>query len=375
MTGRPLAHMTDDPATSPTLPGWAYTDASIFEQEKTKIFHKSWQYAGWIGDLAAPGDYLTAQVLDQSVILLRGSDGDLHGFHNVCRHRGHRLMTGCGKVKSIVCPYHAWSYRLDGGLRSARGLETSAGFDAARLHLKPVNVDVLADKLVFFNLDPAARPLKEFAAGLEQELRSEIADFDGLGRVERPALADGRVLSAGTIINANWKIVIDNCLECYHCRPLHPAFRQLLDMDDFRVRAHDWWASLKGHPADPQVIPDTARNKTYRFWWLWPNTFFEMAPGGAHGFTIGSQLPINIARTGQGKSDRYGLPGAPLFEARGYGDLNLVPEDRDAMESVQTGIVSLGYGAGRFSIDANHGETSEEAVHRFQWLVAKALDL
>jgi choline monooxygenase len=259
-------------------------------------------------------------------------------------------------------------------VHSARGLETSEGFDAARFHLTPVRVDVLADKLVFFNLDPDAAPLEQFTAGLEQEWRSEIPDFDQLVRVERPASTDGRLPTSGTIIKANWKIVVDNCLECYHCRPVHPAFRQLLAMDDFRVRSHDYWASLKGHLQNPNAVPDTARNKNYRFWWLWPNTFLEMAPGGAHGFTVGSQMPIDISRTTQGKNDRFGVPGGPLFEPRGYGDLNLVAEDRGAMESVQRGVASLGYGAGCFSFNANHGETSEEAVHRFQWLVAKPLD-
>lgn len=375
MTDLPRAAITPDPALSPTLPGWAYTDPAIFAREKTEIFYKSWQYAGWAGDLAEPGDYLTAEVLGQHVAIIRGEDGALRGFHNVCRHRAHHLLAGCGRIKSVTCPYHAWTYRTDGSLRSARGLETSADFDASQFSLRPVRVDLLADKLVFFNLDPVATPLGVVAAGLVSELHTEIADFSSLTRVERPPPSDGRLPPANSIINANWKIVIDNCLECYHCRPVHPAFRRLIDMDEFQVREHGTWASLKGHPGDPSVIPDTARNKTYRFWWLWPNTFFEMAPGGAHGFTIGSQMPIDIARTGQGRSDRYGLPGGPLFEQRGYGDLNLVPEDRGAMESVQRNIGSLGYGQGRFSYDPHHGETSEEAVHRFHWLVARALDL
>src|SRR5262245_43052987 len=201
-------HMTDDPATSPTLPGWAYSDAAVFEREKSEIFYKTWQFAGWIGDLSEPGQYLTATVVAQDVIILRGNDGALRGFHNVCRHRGHQLLAGCGRAQIIVCPYHAWSYTANGSLHSARGLETSEGFDAARFHLTPVRVDVLADKLVFFNLDPDAAPLERFTAGLEQELRSEIPDFDQLVRVERPAPTDGRLPTSGTIINANWKIVI-----------------------------------------------------------------------------------------------------------------------------------------------------------------------
>lgn len=98
-----------------------------------------------------------------------------------------------------------------------------------------------------------------------------------------------------------------------------------------------------------------------------------MMPGGAHGITVGSQHPVDVATTRQGANDRYGIPGAPLFEPRGYGDLNLLPEDRHAIESVQRGLASRGYIAGRFSSDPSGGETSEAAVHRFQWLVARSL--
>ncbi len=375
MTHPPIQPLTTDPETSPTLPGWAYTDPVLFEREKHEIFFKSWLYAGWIGDLREPGDYLTAEILGQKIAIVRGTDGTLRGFHNVCRHRAHHLLTGCGRASAIVCPYHAWTYGTDGRLRSARGLEQRPGFDPAQFTLRSIRVELLCGKLVFFNLDAEAPPLSQFSAGLEDELRTEIADFDGMERVERQPAGDGRIPPANAIIKANWKIVMDNCLECYHCRPVHPSFRQLMHMEQFKVRAHDYWATLKGEPANPGLIPASARNKTYRFWWLWPNTFIEMMPGGAHGFTIGSQVPIDIAQTGTARTDRFGLPGEPLFEPRGYGDLNLAPEDREAMEAVQNNIESLCYGQGRFSYDPEHGETSEEAVHRFQWLVASALGL
>jgi phenylpropionate dioxygenase-like ring-hydroxylating dioxygenase large terminal subunit len=369
------ACITDSPATSPTLPGWVYSDPALFQRERTEIFFKSWQYVGWIGDVREPGDYLTADVLDQSVVVLRATDGGLRGFHNVCQHRAHRLLAGKGHVSSIVCPYHAWRYALDGSLVSARGLEKSPGFAHCDIHLAPVRVEVLADKFVFINLDPGAQPLAQLAGGLERELRSEIPDFGLLGKVPRRPQSDARLPTDEVTYEANWKIVIENCLECYHCRPLHPSFRRLIDMDGIRVRAHDLWASMKGTLADSDVVPHSARNKTYRFWWLWPNTLFEMSPGGALGVTVSAQVPINVERTRLQSGDRYGLPGAPLFEPRGYGDLNLIAEDRAAVESVQKGIGSLGYTTGRFSFDPLHGETNEEVVHRFQVLVSGALKL
>jgi choline monooxygenase len=254
-------------------------------------------------------------------------------------------------------------------------LENTPSFADCHIHLAPVRVEVLADKFVFINFDPSAQPLAQLTGGLEHELRSEIPDFGLLEIVPRMPQADGRVPASEATYEANWKIVIENCLECYHCRSVHPSFRRLIDMEKLRVRAHDSWASMKGALADPDVVPPTARNKAYRFWWLWPNTFFEMSPGGALGVTVSSQVPIDVERTRLRTGDRYGLPGAPLFEPRGYGDLNLLAEDRAAVESVQKGIGSLGYSTGRFSFDPVHGETSEEAVHRFQFLVSRILKL
>src|SRR4029077_6269781 len=119
-------------------------------------------------------DCLTAQILDQSVIVLRGTDGALHGFYNVCGRPGHQLLSVSGHVKSVVCPVQTWSYRLDGQLRSARGLETSHGFDTGQFIFKPWKWDFFANEFVFFNIDPAARPLSELPSGLERELRSEF---------------------------------------------------------------------------------------------------------------------------------------------------------------------------------------------------------
>src|SRR6202020_2757634 len=102
-----------DPSHSHSLPGWAYLHPALLEREKEEIFYKTWQYAGWIGDLKEPGDYITKDLLDQSVIILKGANGQLQGFHNVCQHRGHQLLTGKGNVASIACPYHAWTYGLD----------------------------------------------------------------------------------------------------------------------------------------------------------------------------------------------------------------------------------------------------------------------
>ena len=107
----------EEPQHSYTLPSRLYLDESIYEQEKQKIFYCNWHYAGHLSQLSKSGDYLTATIADESIFIVRGQDDTLRGFYNVCRHRAHQLLEGSGNTRNIVCPYHAWSYALDGELR------------------------------------------------------------------------------------------------------------------------------------------------------------------------------------------------------------------------------------------------------------------
>jgi len=360
--------VTADPSLSFSLPGWAYLDPEILELEKREIFYKSWQYAGWVGDLKAPGDYITAELIDQSVIIIRGQDGELKGFHNVCQHRGHQLLAGCGKVAAITCPYHAWVYRLDGALRNARGAERTAGFDAGAFSLRPVNVEVLADKLVFFNLDMNATPLADFAGKMVDDIRRDIPDFDKLVKVQKrpPPPDDGMNMFP---VEANWKIVMDNFLECYHCRNAHPGFSEDLIMDTYRTTAHGVWSKQRGNTR-------RADGGEVMFWSLFPNHTFSTSTGGNPHFSVQIfAVPDGHARTQFGHSDRYRLPGDEDGEVfrPDWGPLGI--EDKDICESVHKGLSSMGYDAGRFIYDHEHGETSEEAVHLFHRLIVEALGI
>ena len=110
----PLLPISAEPQDAYTLPSELYTDASVFEREKEAILYRHWHYAGHLSMVENAGDYLTAQIADESVFVIRGQDGELRGFYNVCRHRAHQLVEGSGNKKNIVCPYHAWSYSREG---------------------------------------------------------------------------------------------------------------------------------------------------------------------------------------------------------------------------------------------------------------------
>lgn len=186
-------------------------------------------------------------MVDQEVIVVRGRDGVLRAFYNVCSHRAHRLLEGKGRKTVIVCPYHNWSYETDGAFKGGRGIEGVCDFDRIAAGLKPVKVEVLAG-LVFVNLDPETRPLADIARAMGKDMAKHC---QGLG-----ALKLAHTVEVETA--ANWKALVDNDLESYHVASAHPALVDLLDYSTFRV-----WRT-NSRPATPWP---TRRARTRRTAW------------------------------------------------------------------------------------------------------------
>lgn len=208
-----LAISEHDPDADWSLPGWLYTDPENHAREVERVIRPSWQIVCHESDLAQPGDYRTLDYIGESVIAVRGEDGAIRAFANVCRHRGSRIcLEPVGRANVLVCPYHAWSYELDGRLRAARNM--GDGFDKARHGLKPVALEV-AEGLVFLSL--ADRPLAFDGA------RRAIAEAYGPYGWEGAKVA----LRETYKVEANWKLAVENYLECYHCTPAHPEYSKL----------------------------------------------------------------------------------------------------------------------------------------------------
>jgi glycine betaine catabolism A len=206
-----------------TLPSSWYTSADIHALERERIFCREWLCVTREEELRSPGDYLVLDVVGESIILVRNRQGVLRAFYNVCRHRGARLcrtdeappagMAVHGGViagRSILCPYHQWSYDLDGNLVAAPHMATARGFDKSGITLYPVGVECWGG-FVFVNLTP--REARPFAAQL-----GEIPQ-----RISRYPLADLRIGHSITYsVAANWKAICENYNECYHCGGVHP---------------------------------------------------------------------------------------------------------------------------------------------------------
>ncbi len=359
-----------DPERSYTLPSRYYTDPAFFELEKEKIFARSWTFHCHVSQLVEPGAYVAGDVAGQPVFVVRDRKGELRGFHNVCQHRAHELVQGSGTLKATVtCPYHAWAYGLDGELRAARNCEKIKGFDKADFALNPIRVEVLAG-LVFVNLDDDATPLADQAPNLEADMRSRVPYWDDL---ELTDVYD----FGGRPIEAGWKVVVDNYVECYHCAGAHPAFADLIELGAYEH-------TIDGITAC-QLGPKTrSRNSAYEFaedavmprsmfWYLWPTTTINVLPGNGD-LMVTKVIPDGPARTAF-RNHRFAPAGATDSpERRNYIENILGKEDMALCESVQRGLHSKGYDQGRIMVDPERSGEGEHVIHFFHKMVHDALD-
>jgi phenylpropionate dioxygenase-like ring-hydroxylating dioxygenase large terminal subunit len=343
-----MAAPTSDP--SLTLPFAWYSDEELLRRERALIFARSWQYGGRAAEVAEPGSYLATDAGGVPILVTRDRDDTLRAFVNVCRHRGAVLMDGCGQRKTLQCHYHAWTYDLDGSLRNAPRSERERDFESDDWSLLPASVDTWGPFL-FVNPDPAAVPLAEHLGDLPSILARAI-DIDAIE-------FHSRVEFGG---NANWKIVVENFLECYHCPTAHPSFSDQVDVhpDRYLLEAHPTFAA--------QFAQKKKTGERGQFHLLFPNTGLNVFPGPAN-LSIGP-----IAPAGPGRTERYldyffapGLDDEWLAEFFAFDD-QVGREDTDLVESVHRGMASGMLEQGRLLLNA------EPLLAAFQRWVRARLD-
>ena len=367
--GAPEAGITEgydpDPTRSMSLHADAYTETRWHEIEQRAVFARSWQWVCHVESLREPGSYTALQVAGMPVALVRGRDGELRAFYNVCQHRAHELLSGSGRTDSIVCPYHGWTYELTGRLARARRTADVAGFDASSICLSEVRAEEFGG-FVYVNLDPAAAPLAEQSGGLGDEIARWAPDVEQLTHVRRIHYD----------IASNWKNVVDNFLECYHCHVAHKDFVTLVEMDTYRVTAHGIYSShmaRAGNSANSAYDVDSATVRDLAVWWLWPNTCLMRYPGRGN-FSVMQMVPAGPERTLE-TIDFY-FETADLTEADTesirYIDEVLQPEDVALVESVQRGMRTPAFTQGRLVCDPGGSGLSEHGVHHFHGLVLDA---
>ena len=255
-----------------TLPAWCYTSPDFFARERDRVFGKAWEFVAREDEVADAGSYFAAETPGGPVLLVRNKAGTLRGFANTCRHRGARLATGHGTFRRIVCPYHAWTYDLDGALAGAPGMEATEGFDVADWPLTPLRIDTWQG-FIFVCFAEATPPLVDYLGDLTHQLASyNFADMVTTRRVDYQ-------------IACNWKLLAENAMEAYHTGSVHKGSLGQQTGEQVATSGH-WDALFIAQETSIAVLPGEtapfphistlqgrARDGTF-FTMLHPNTQF-----------------------------------------------------------------------------------------------------
>jgi nitrite reductase/ring-hydroxylating ferredoxin subunit len=327
-----------------TYPWSWYTDEATLRIERERIFRSAWHYVGHRGRLPEPSTYFASISGGIPAVVVRDAAGELRAFLNVCRHRGSEIVAGAGRRATLQCPYHAWTYGLDGELRAAPRAERER-FERSGLSLLPLRLDAWGPFL-FVNADAAAPPLADALVGL-----APAVDPDALVFRERTEYA----------LAANWKIAVENYLECYHCPVAHPGFSRLVDVDpDAFV--------LKGEgPVWSQYGRAREGDGGCEFHLVWPSLKLNIYPGFAN-LSIGPVWPESPERTVGFLDYFFGadVDDEAARELIAFDD-QVGREDTALVESVQRGVRTGLVEHGRLLPD------SERLIAGFQRKVAQAL--
>lgn len=335
---RPLERAT-------TIPSAWYTDAAMLELERRTAFSRSWLWAGRGDQVREPGDYIALDVAGEPIVVVRGRDGVLRAFFNVCRH--HAALAAAepsGHVSALRCPYHGWTYSLEGELRGTPEFEGVCGFDKSAHGLAPLRVETW-EQFVFVCLDAAAPPLAEFVGSLS-------------GRVAPLNLGGLRFFERRTYdLDCNWKVFVDNYLDGgYHVPHIHKGLGSVLDYREYRIETLERYC-VQSSPITSGGDAETAAvrtGKTAWYFWLYPNFMLNWYEGVMDTNVV---LPQGVDRCRVVFDFFFADTDAEARNRRSVAVGERVQqEDIGVCESVQRGLRSRAYDVGRLSVRREAGE-------------------
>ena len=337
-----------------TLPGRYYTASDILAEEQEKIFARHWICAGRTADLAAAGDCRLVEVAGESLILLRDQGGTPRAFFNICRHRGTRLCTASPArlSETLQCPYHAWTYALDGRLIGAPHMNEAEGFDKRDY---PLHAAALAEweGFVFVSLATDAPPLEEtFGPLLGRFTRFRLPRLRSVRRIEYD-------------VGANWKLILQNYSECLHCPTIHPELSTRLPYTSgandlvegpflggyMDIKSPSQSATLSGHACGLPLgdLSDADRTRAY-YYTLFPNMMLSLHPDYAVYYTVWPASPAasRVVCEWMVHPDSPASPEYNLADAVEFWD-RTNRQDWDICERSQLGVSSRRYAPGPYS--------------------------
>jgi choline monooxygenase len=348
-------HFSTDLARASTIPARWYIEPAFLEEERRSVFGRTWQCVGHAVQVAAPGTFLGCEITGEPVLVARDAAGALRAFSNVCRHRGSLLADGPGSGNVIRCPYHAWTYSLDGRLSGQPEFDGVEDWDRSKVCLPEYRVEVWGP-FVFVNLDRAAPPLAEVLGDIPREIAEMECPIDRLQfRLRRDY-----------VIECNWKVYIDNYLEGYHLPAAHPSLFRELDYAQYRVETFRYYSSqiapIRARSGEPRRYQYADSKRSALYYWIFPNFMLNVYPDNLSSNII---LPMGPDRT-LTIFEWFSYGGEVEQAAIDFSD-EIQQEDIRICESVQKGLRSRSYSQGRFSVKRENG------VHHFHGLLAEFL--
>lgn len=346
-------------ADAATIPAPWYVDSRIAALEDKTVFSATWQMVGRVEQVAEPGQFVTATVAGEPIVVVRGNDGVLRGFFNVCRHHAAAVVTEpCGQAGLLHCPYHGWNYGLDGSLKGMPEFDGVRNFDRAENGLLPVRAETW-EKFVFINLDPGAQSLESFLGGLVKRVAP-------LG-VSKLHYFDSRTYD----IHCNWKVFVDNYLDGgYHVPHLHKGLNSVLDYKQYTIENEGRYC-LQSSPmvSSDEDVATGATRRGDRAWYFWqyPNLMINCYEGYMDTNLV---IPVDVDHCRVIFDFYFGdVSDASLAYNRQSVAVGARVQDEDLgiCEAVQRGLKSRAYGAGRLSARREGGE------HLFHRLLAADL--
>jgi choline monooxygenase len=315
------------------LPAHWYCDPATVALERRAIFDRGWQLLAHASRLRAPGDHVVVDFAGLPVVAVRGADGTVRAFHNVCRHRAGPIATCDGSgARALRCRYHGWTYGLDGRLKSAPEMAGADDFDPAAIRLPALAVREWQG-LLFAAVDAeAAAPFDDLVAGIAARM-GDGRDLPGYGHHHH----------ASYEIDCNWKVYVDNFLEGYHLPHVHPELNRILDYRSYRTELAPWHA-LQWSPLESGE--GLYGNGDALYYWLWPNTMLNVLPGRLQTNRV---VPLGPGRCRVEFDTCY--PDSPEgADARRDADIafsdEVQHEDIAICEAVQRGLASGSYATG-----------------------------
>jgi choline monooxygenase len=354
-------------ARASTLPAGDYLSASGYDLERDAIFARTWQLVGRTTDLARPGDFVPTTILNEPIVLVRDLSGRLRGFFNVCRHRAGQVALSRGNRRSLQCQYHGWTYGLDGALRTAPEMDEAEGFDKADFGLEPVRVEEWGP-FVFAALSADVPPLAEVMGDIPGEIERAGYDMATMTLVER----------RDYVVEANWKVYVENYLEGYHIPIAHPALFKELDYDSYRVETSRYHSRAFAPIRELKAGEEKGRDRRFArspegegeafYYWVFPNVMYNIYPDN---MSMNLVVPLSVDRTLTIFEWYFAQPGTgegweSMQQAIAFSD-QIQQEDIVLCEQVQRGLRSRAYTSGRLS------PRRENGVYHFQSLVREYL--